>query len=763
MSSLAEKPLIEIPGFQIQKELGRGGMARVYLAVQRKFGRLVALKVVSGEFTRDTRFRERFIRESRINARLTHPNIVQVYDVGTHESALYLVMEYVRGGDLNQRLERGMRLVELVNVIKDMCRALDYAHGKGFVHRDIKPENILFREDGSAVLTDFGIARLTDSDPTLTQAGTVVGTPQYMSPEQASGREMDGRSDIYSLGVVLFKMLTGDVPYKADSAVSVGIKHLQEPIPRMPNYLKAFQGVIDKCLAKRPDQRYQDGAELMAALDEVQMEAELPNATIRAQAVSTQEVRAVGSDLFTTSRDPGRSDRASDRRRKRRLQALYMLLVVVSIGAGVSYVILERPPWAMRALTLTGVVQDPLAQEAWSNAQSLHQDPNQGLAAVVAAYRRVLDLDPDYPGAGSAIAGLESQWRQSFSAALAQGELAQAETKLSELETAFPGDADLVGLNAALADRRRAEDLVLSTQALLRSHGLSDIPSATAAIQAFREVLRLAPGHPAAQEALNSIAGHYAALATAAAGQGDVDSALNFLDRASAANAELPLLDDVRDSIRQATTLQEEITNMLQRAGELRAAGTLINPPGENAAEIYHRVLAADPDNVVAMQGLNEVQSQIVARATLLINNSDIQSVQALLDRAGAVGLDADSVAQVQVKLDAEVARLGNIQTGLERAQLLLAQGFVTAPQTENAVAVLREVERFDPGNTQAELLLTAAAERLAAVAQEAYDVGMVQEARQYLELALTVTPDVSEWRALRQSWNQDNNNAASN
>jgi serine/threonine-protein kinase PpkA len=197
-SFVAEEPFLDIPGFQIQKEIGRGGMARVYLAVQRKFGRLVALKVVSGDYTRDTRFRERFIRESRINARLTHPNIVQVYDVGTYDSALYLVLEYVRGGDLNQRLQRGMRLTELVNVVKDMSRALDYAHGKGFVHRDIKPENILFREDGSAVLTDFGIARITDSDPTITQAGTVVGTPQYMSPEQASGRDLDGTTSTAS-------------------------------------------------------------------------------------------------------------------------------------------------------------------------------------------------------------------------------------------------------------------------------------------------------------------------------------------------------------------------------------------------------------------------------------------------------------------------------------------------------------------------------------------------------------------------------------
>ena len=761
MSSAVDAPLIDIPGFQIEKELGRGGMARVYLAVQRKFGRLVALKVVTGDFTRDNRFRERFIRESRINARLTHPNIVQVYDVGAHDSHLYLVLEYIRGGDLNHRLDRGIRLIELIGVMKDMCRALDYAHGKGFVHRDIKPENILFREDGSAVLTDFGIARLTDSNPTLTQAGTVVGTPQYMSPEQASGKELDGRSDLYSLGVVLYRMLTGDVPFKADSAVGVGIKHLQEPVPRLPNYLKAFQGVMDRCLAKKPDQRFQSGVELIEALDAIQTDAELPNATIRAQAVSTQEVRAVGNDLLTAVRDPGRMDRSTERARRKRVRVLSGLLLIVSLAAGAIYLVVEQPPWSMRALTFAGVIEDPLVQEAWSNARSLHQDPNQGLNAVVAAYRRVLDLDPDHTGARSAIAGLSSQWRQAVSAALIQGDLAQAETKLAELTNAFPKDPELGALGTALADRRRADSLLASTQALLRSHGVSDIPSATAAIQSYREVLRLAPGHPVAQAELDGIAQYYAGLAQEAASSGEVENALSFLDRASAANATLPQLDDVRDSIRQATTLQEDISVMLQRAGALRAAGTLINPPGENAAEIYHRVLAADPDNVVAVQGLNEVASQVVNRASQLIAASDVDGAQALLDRAGAVGLDLDTLAQVKARVDSEVARLATIRASLERADRLIAQGFITAPQSENAVAVLREIQRLDPGNAQAEAMLTRAAERLAAVAQDAYDAGMIDEARQYLELALTVTPDVTIWRELRATWNTDNKNAA--
>jgi len=151
----------------------------------------------------------------------------------------------------------------------------------------------------------------------------------------------------------------------------------------------------------------------------------------------------------------------------------------------------------------------------------------------------------------------------------------------------------------------------------------------------------------------------------------------------------------------------------------------------------------------------------VVNRATQLVAARDVDGAQALLDRAGAVGLDPDTLAQVKSRVDAEVSRLASIQTSLERAKLLLAQGYITAPQNDNAVAVLREVQRLDPGNEQAEALLTQAAQRLAAVAQEAYDVGMLTEARQYLELALTVTPDVTAWRELRATWNKDNNNAS--
>lgn len=750
---------MEIPGFQIQRELGRGGMARVYLAVQRKFGRLVALKVVADEFARDPEFRTRFVEESRINARLTHSNIVQVYDVGARDDLLYLIMEYVGGGDLNDRLDRGVRLEDLIRVVREIGRALDFAHSQGFVHRDIKPENILFREDGTAVLSDFGIARVLDDTPSVSQGGTVLGTPQYMSPEQAAGKPLDGSSDIYSLGVVFYRMLTGDVPFKADTAVSTGIKHLQEPVPRLPAYLSAFQSVIDTALAKRPDQRYASGRAFAQALDQVRERPDLPNATIRSQVVTTQEIRAVGAQLMT-SRDPGRAERTSRRRRRRRItRTVVSVSLLIAVVGGASLFLVQRPDLVTRLSAAVGVIDDPQIQEAWNSARSLREDPNQSLATIVAGYRRVLSLDPDHPGATAALDSIASQWNGQIQAALNDGKLNLAEARLEESVRAFPNDPALASLSEQLVNRKHAERLLASTQDLLRSHGLSDPSSASAAIQAYQEVLRLSPGNATAIAELDRLASHYARLAADAADAGQVDTAIAYLDRASAANEDLPDLVSVREKIQQATTVQSAIGDLLGQASNYRAEGALINPPGENAAELYHRVLAADPGNVIATQGLNEVVSQLLASATGMLGDGAFDEVRALLDRANAVGLDQDAVRRIKSRLDAEVARRKSVEENLQQAEALLAQGFITEPQDDNAVALLREVQRLDPGNERAASLLTRSAQRLATVAQDAHDAGLGSEARHYLELALTITPDTAAWRRLRTQWEESDTN----
>lgn len=242
-------------------------MAEVYLAIQQSFEREVALKILASDLAEDTTFTERFISEARIVSRLVHPNIVTVYDVGVEGRHHYLSMEYIPGLDLKQA-RYNLPLSRRLAAVKDIARALNFAGRKGYVHRDVKPDNIMLHaEDGRAVLMDFGIARPSGGLAGMTQTGTTLGTPHYMSPEQARGWGVDPRSDLYSLGVVLYLLLVGRVPFDADSAVAVGVQHVSEPIPRLPSELGVFQSVLDRVLAKNPEHRYQTGGDFVKALE----------------------------------------------------------------------------------------------------------------------------------------------------------------------------------------------------------------------------------------------------------------------------------------------------------------------------------------------------------------------------------------------------------------------------------------------------------------------------------------------------------------
>ena len=260
--------------YEVKSELGRGGMATVYRAYDPRFEREVAVKVLPSELLHaDPQFRLRFEREAKIIAQLEHSAIVPVYDVGEADGQPYFVMRYMTGGSLSDKIKAGgLTMDDAVRILGTIAPGLDEAHANGIVHRDIKPSNILFDKRGNPYISDFGIAKLSQAQAGNVTGSAIIGTPAYMAPEQAQGIEVDGRADIYSLGIILFEMLTGKQPYEADTPMAVAIKHITDPVPHIrqtnPQLPESMDTIIQKAMAKDKAQRFSTAVEMTNALRE---------------------------------------------------------------------------------------------------------------------------------------------------------------------------------------------------------------------------------------------------------------------------------------------------------------------------------------------------------------------------------------------------------------------------------------------------------------------------------------------------------------
>lgn len=316
--------------YRLEARIGTGGMSSVYRALDETLERTVAIKLMNREIATDSDQLERFRREARAVAQLSHPHIVGVIDAGEDQGRPYIVLEYVEGETLKDRIRRNGELdvAEAVAYAIEIARALGAAHARHIVHRDVKPQNVLIDEEGSAKVTDFGIARSLDDDG-LTADGRVLGTTDYVSPEQALGHAVTGQSDLYSLGIVLFEMLTGSVPFRGENQVAVAMKHVREELPDVqalrPEVSASLAAVVDRATAKDLHERYRSDEELIGDLEDVlALEAARSGS---ATGEATTVLRTLPSS--TRRRIPLRV------RNRRAWLALSALLVVVAVVAGV--------------------------------------------------------------------------------------------------------------------------------------------------------------------------------------------------------------------------------------------------------------------------------------------------------------------------------------------------------------------------------------------------------------------------------------------
>jgi eukaryotic-like serine/threonine-protein kinase len=321
--------------YRLDEKIGSGGMSSVYRAFDPTLERWVAIKLMHRDISHDPDQLERFRREARAVAQLNHPHVVTVIDAGEDDGAPYIVFEYVEGETLKDRIRRLSRLPvsEAVAYAIEIGRALESAHASRLVHRDVKPQNVLIDPDGRAKVTDFGIARSLEAKG-LTATGRVLGTTDYVSPEQALGHEVTGQSDIYSLGIVLYEMLTGEVPYTADTQVAVAMKHVREPMPdvqrRRPEISASLAAVVERATAKETQNRYQDVGEMVHDLEEV----------LAIEAARTGQTTGEATTVLQ-SLSGDTADYAPVRLRRPK-RALAVTLLLLAVGAATAVLLIQR-------------------------------------------------------------------------------------------------------------------------------------------------------------------------------------------------------------------------------------------------------------------------------------------------------------------------------------------------------------------------------------------------------------------------------------
>jgi len=621
---------MEIPGYRIIKPLGKGGMASVYLAVQESVDREVALKIMAPHLLADSTFGDRFLREARIAAKLHHRHVVGVVDVGKHGEWHYIAMEYLPGGSISGKEGEGIDPLSALRVTREIARALAYAHSKGFIHRDIKPDNILLRGDGSAALTDFGIARAADSATKMTRAGSVVGTPHYMSPEQARGLPLDGRADIYSLGVLLYELLVGEVPFQADDPLAIGIMHITEPVPELPENLAALQDLVDRMMAKQVAERFQNGddvAESIAAFEMAIAEGELPEVMIPSPAQRERVLNSLSSTSRITRVTPadvaaalpgGRADPITDKS-----QALAGTAVLPQLSGTAVLPSLEGGDAVDRALARSA---EPRTQQRTKQSAAVRPRTEGRL-------KRVEDAD-----AAATATPAPARSRKPLWIGLAAGVAVLALILWFAQEPLrawfVPSD-----MNELLATAQQAE-----LQGRLAGEDRDNADSI------YRKILEDDPDNERAQAGRMSVGERLITRARAELNKGDVDAARVAALQAREILQGGPELDALDTEISDREGNVSELESLIARGNAALEAGRFAGSP-DAAVELFQQVLQIDDVNGAAFAGINQALAGLADQANEFLNQNQFDDAQRLIGQIQKVSGNYARLPELQQRL----------------------------------------------------------------------------------------------------------------
>lgn len=675
---------MEIPGFKIERLIAEGGMASVYLAVQSSLNRQVAIKVLK-KFDRPDQAK-RFLEEGRIIASLNHHNIITIHDIGVVGDRHYIAMEYLEGGTLGERIAAGMPMDAVILVMESIGDCLDFVHRRGIVHRDIKPANVLFHADGTPKLTDFGIAKQLDKNQGLTLDGTTLGSPHYLSPEQAGGRSLDGRSDLYSLGVVFYEMLTGRKPFSGDSSVETIIAHLTHPIPVLPEPMARFQDLLERMLAKDPDDRIASAHEMIERLRALRTAPH--SGRIRPGGVTAED-----------SRPPlGRRSRPS---------------VPLIIGSGLALLMLVASAILLTRQRASEPVSAPKSAAADGEAGPL-REPALPLSATTAAAVSRLSADggpnPEPRAATSETAEISLDYAaadlsrtQAFAPEAAPAKADETPPVPSPAAVASDGQAaafswveDLAVLGDMADGGLDLGDLFPPQEGGAREEGVAHIQDEsaggstggeTAALQSEDETSGplLPPGEQAmaAEAARASAEGRPRGWSTAVdeADEMPIASSTSSEEGAAAVWEDPATIDSFEgpgspsDPFVQTTTrdLDEQpaqsrtIEEWLRAADQALIKYRLTTPPGDNAYAYYQEVLAIDPAHAAAHAGLDKIAGLYDALARKELRQGDHAAASLYVKRGLDVQSDHAGLRALQARL-AQAPKAKRAPAAKERA-----------------------------------------------------------------------------------------------
>jgi serine/threonine protein kinase len=777
----------QIPGYELIRELGAGGMANVYLAIQRSLDRKVALKVMKRNIEDLEKFEKRFLVEGRTMAKLPHRNIVAVYDIVKSADATYIAMEYLEGGTLSQKMKDGLSLAEAISVVVQIAQALQYAHDAGVVHRDLKPANIMFRDASTPVLTDFGIAKQQDAQSTrLTQTGMLVGTPTYMSPEQINAAEVDGRSDLYSLGVLFYEMLSGEPPFVADTPIAVLMAHLTTAPPPLEPPFTEFQPVIDRMLAKDREQRYADMKEFTRALKQTVVNNQMLWHRLQADPnqSSSEQLRALGFSISGSGDVPppmisqqirlppsGRgTPRTPTPQPTGGLGRAQAALPQSAADAPV-----RGLPWPMLAAGAIGVIvvavvvfmllpERGLDPDIQKRADTAITFVNEKLAAgslddARAGLALIPDEAADYAGTLSVRKAVVDAYVQRIDAALTEGQLDRAtELVLAAqlIERADPGLAERLDRIQAAQQRAASEAriaglLARADEASKRGADLGPTGAYAVLMQARAD----APDDARVKAALDALLARVLGPGTAAIARGDLAAARRVVDETEGQLAAEPAWQQLETELDAAVARAEQrarLDAVLARLDAQVRAGRYEAPAGDNAQETLLEAQNIARDDPAVVQRRDALARAIVARAQRALEGGRVE--QALTDATLALAVKPGDAAADQLKRTAEGridSQRARVIAALSAAQQALAEGRYVTGGERSAKSLLEAVLALDPANADARNLLAQLPARVATAVRDRIGAGELDAAQAQLKDARAAYPQDATLAALER------------